>query len=342
MKCVKLEGVKNLVVGDIDEPISQNGSVVIDVKKAGICGSDIHYWDVGEPKGLVLGHEFCGVVTDPGSRVDLKVGDRITALPISPCGKCAACLTGNPQYCRETWTYATGLSLTNPGALAKKMAIRPDMVLKVPDNVKDEEMAMVEPTAVGLHAIHLADIKVGQKVLVIGGGIIGLVSAMFAKMEGASLVVVSETNIKRAMKSVNLGVADKYYDATSEDFMKNVMADTNGNGFDVVIECCGNDKAVSSALMTCRPGGTIVLVGVSLGAITIPTVVGVMSELTMKGAIAYTKEEFQTCIDLIASKQIDVMKFVSDIVSLEEVQYAYERLTSGTDDAIKILVDPNK
>ena len=165
---------------------------------------------------------------------------------------------------------------------------------------------------------------------------------MFAKKEGASLVVVSETNMKRAEKSVRLGVADKYYDATSEDCMKLVMEDTNGNGFDVVIECCGNEKAVSSALMTWKPGGMIVLVGVALGAINIPTVVGVMSELTMKGAIAYTKEEFQTCIDLIANKQIEVMKFVDDVVSLEEVQQAYERLTRGVDPAVKILVDPNK
>ena len=342
MKCVMLKGKREFEVGDIPEPKSVEGSVVIDVKKAGICGSDIHYWDVGEPKGLVMGHEFCGVVTDAGNRDDLKVGDRVTGLPISPCGHCSACLTGNPQYCRETWTYATGLSLTNPGALAPKMAIRSDMVLKVPDNVTDEEMAMVEPTAVGLHAIHLADIKVGQKVLVIGGGIIGLVSAMFAKKEGASFVAVGGKKLKRGEKSVSLGGADKYYDATSEDFMKSIMEDTQGNGFDVVIECCGNDKAVSSALMTCRPGGMIVLVGVALGAINIPTVVGVMSELTMKGAIAYTKEEFQTCIDLISSKQIDVMKFVDDIVSLEEVQHAYERLTSGDDPAVKILVDPNK
>ena len=137
MKCVQLKGKKEFQIGDIPEPISQNGSVIIDVKKAGICGSDIHYWDVGEPVGLVMGHEFCGVVTNPGSREDLKVGDRVTALPISPCGHCEACLTGNPQYCRETWTYATGLSLTNPGALAPKMALRPDMVLKVPDNVKE-------------------------------------------------------------------------------------------------------------------------------------------------------------------------------------------------------------
>ncbi len=341
MKCVSLKGKKEFEILETPEPISKDGMVVVDVKKAGICGSDIHNWTLGEPKGLVMGHEFCGVVTDPGSREDLKVGDRVTALPISPCGNCSACETGNPQYCKDTWNNALGLSLINPGALAPKTSIRPDMVLKVPDNVSDEEAAMVEPTAVGLHAVHLADIKIGQKVLVIGGGIIGLVSAMFAKKEGASQVAVSETNMARAKKAITLNVADKYYDATDENMIKEVLEDTK-EGYDVVIECCGNDKAVTSALINVKPGGTVVLVGVATGAISIPTVLSVTRELTVKGAIAYTKEEFQTCIDLIADGQIEVMKFVDDIVSLEEVQKAYERLTSGTDDAIKILVDPNK
>lgn len=341
MKCVSLVDKRKFEITEIEEPKVDSTNVVIEVKKSGICGSDIHYWDAGEPKGLVLGHEYSGVVIDPGSREDLRVGDRVTALPISPCGKCPSCLTGNPQYCRETWTYATGLSLTNPGALAPKMKIRPDMVLKIPDNVSFEEGAMVEPVAVGLHAVHLADVKVGEKVLVIGAGIIGLVSAMFAKKEGASFVVISETNLERAKKAIDLGVADKYYDATNHELIKEIMTDTEG-GFDTVIECCGNSAAVTSALMMTRPGGQIVLVGVSLGPITIPTVVGVMNELTIKGAIAYTKEEFKTCIDLISNKQIDVMRFIDDIVSFEEVQKSYERLTSGKDSAVKILVDPNK
>ena len=109
--------------------------------------------------------------------------------------------TGNPQYCPETWTHAVGLSLDNPGALSGTISVRPDMVLKLPDNIKDEEGAMVEPTAVGLHTVHLADIRVGDRVLIVGGGIIGLVSAMFAKLEGASFVAVSETNEARVTKS---------------------------------------------------------------------------------------------------------------------------------------------
>ena len=341
MKCVAIKGVREFEIKEIEEPVSNGEEVVIDVKKTGICGSDIHYWEAGGPVGMVMGHEYCGVVTDPGSRDDLKVGDRVTALPISPCGHCHACLTGNPQYCAETWTYATGLALTNPGGLAPKMKIRPDMVIKVPAEMSDEEVAMVEPTAVGLHAIHLADIKVGQKVLVIGAGIIGLVTAMFAKKEGASYVAISETNEARGKKAVSLGVADAWFDAKDEKFMENVMSNVEG-GYDVVIDCCGNGPAVSSALVTVRPGATVILAGVSLEQITVPSILMVMRELTVKGAIAYSKMEFQSTIDLIASKQIDVSMFVDEIIGLDGVQKAYEKLTSGVSDAVKILVDPNK
>lgn len=341
MKAAVLEDIKKFKITEVEPPKPDNNKVIIDIIKTGICGSDIHNWDAGEPKGLIMGHEFTGKVVDPGSRIDLNIGDRVTALPISPCGHCEACETGNPQYCTETWTHAIGLSLDNPGGLTNRIAVRPDMVLKLPDNVTDKEGAMIEPTAVGLHAVHLADIRVGNKVLVVGGGIIGLVSAMFAKLEGAEFVAISETNEARGKKSVKLKVADEWFNAKDENFLKNVFSKVPG-GFDIVIDCSGNTKAVESELMTVKPGGTIVLVGVSPKPIEFASVIAVMKELTIKGAIAYTKEEFKNCISLIANKKIDVMKFVDDIVPLEDTQKAYERLTSGSDDAVKIMVDPNK
>ena len=341
MKCVKIKGARNVEFDHIDEPKKDNENVIIEVKKAGICGSDIHYWDLGMPDGLVMGHEFCGIVKDPGSRKDLKVGDRVTALPISPCGKCPSCLSGNPQFCLETWDKATGLSLTNPGAYAEKTAIRPDLTIKVPKNITDNEVAMVEPTAVALHAIHLANIKIGDKVLVIGAGIIGDLCAMFAKINGASFVAISETNKKRGNKAVKLGVADIFYDAKNEHFNENARKEVP-YGYDVVLDCSGNSIAVSTALSMARPNGTIVLVGVSMDKIEIPSIILVTHELKVYGAIAYTYDEFKTCIDLMAEGKIDVKKFMDDIVGLKGVQKAFERLTSGNDDAIKILIDPKK
>ena len=341
MKACAIKGVKQFEIKEIKEPVADGIKVIIDVLKSGICGSDIHYWVNGEPKGLVMGHEFCGRVVDPGDRLDLQVGDRVTALPISPCGECEACRKGEVQYCSKTWSEALGLSIDNPGGLTSRIAVRSDMVIKVPDDMKDEEVAMVEPTAVGLHAAHLGRIAVGDDVLVIGGGIIGLVSAMFAKLEGASRVILTETNEERGRKSVKLGVADEWYNAFDSDLVPKVMEKTHG-GSDVVIECVGNSAAVNSAITLVKPGGIVVLVGVATDAVPTYTVMAVMKELVVQGAIAYTYDEFKSCIDLIADRKLNVMKFVDDVVPLDGVQKAYERLTNGKDSAIKIIVDPNK
>ena len=164
---------------------------------------------------------------------------------------------------------------------------------------------------------------------------------MFAKLEGASRVVVTETNEERGKKAVKLGVADEWQNALDENLVPDMMAKTNG-GFDVVIECCGNSAAVNSALSMVKPGGIVVLVGVAMDAVPTYTIMAVMKELVVQGAIAYTYDEFKACIDLIANKKLNAMKFVDDIVPLDGVQKAYERLTSGKDSAVKIIVDPNK
>lgn len=341
MKCVKLNDVKKLETGEIEKPVSKNGSVIIKVESCGICGSDIHNWDAGAPVGLVLGHEFCGTVIDPGSREDLSVGDHVTGLPISPCGKCEACVNGNVQYCRETWSQAVGLSLDNPGGYAEYTSCRADMVKKIPDSMSFDEGAMVEPSAVAHHAINLADVKVGSKVLIIGGGIIGLMSAEFARLEGASYIALLETNMARGNKATTLGAVDESFDALKENIVGELIQKTNG-GFDIVIECCGNSGAVSEAIMAVRPGGKIVLVGVSATPITIPTVLAVMGEVTMMGAIAYTPHEFENCIELIDNKKLDVKKYIDDIIPLEKANDAFIRLTIGKDDAVKIIFHPGE
>ncbi|MBQ3021466.1 MAG: alcohol dehydrogenase catalytic domain-containing protein [Bacilli bacterium] len=339
MKCVKIVEEKKLEVCETEEPISKNGSVVFKVTACGICGSDIHYWEVGEPKGLIMGHEFAGTVIDPGSRSDLKAGDRITGLPISPCGYCNACKSGNPQYCKLTWSKAVGLSLSNNGGYAEVSSCRSDLVKKLPDNVTDEEAAMVEPSAVSLHAVNLGNIKKGDNVLVIGGGIIGLMCAEFAKLQGAKNVTLLETNDERGKKALGYGKVDEYYNALDEKIIPELIKKTIG-GFDVVMECCGNSPAVSEAIMAVKPGGKIVLVGVALGNVNIPLVMSVMGEVTLQGAIAYTPQEFENVIDMISKKEIDVKKYIDDIVSLDRVQESFIRLTSGKDSAIKIIIKP--
>lgn len=339
MKCVKINGARSLEVTDMEKPISRNGSVVFKVESCGICGSDIHYWDLGQPNGLVMGHEFAGTVIDPGNRNDLKVGDKITGLPISPCGVCRACKSGNPQYCKLTWSKAVGLSLTNSGAYAEYSSCRSDMVRKLPDNITFDQAAMVEPSSVSLHAVNLSNIKSGDNVLIIGAGIIGLMCAEFAKLKGAKYVIMLETNDLRGKKSVELGFVDEYYNAMEDGIVSKLVEKTIG-GFDVVLECCGNSSAVSEAIMCSKPGGNVVLVGVSLETVNVPLLNTVMGEITMQGAIAYTTLEFESVIDLIASNKIDVLKYIDDKVGLDKVQDSFVRLTSGKDSAVKIIINP--
>ena len=339
MKCVKIKGEKRLEIATIKKPVSKNGSVIIRVKACGICGSDLHYFEAGEPLELIMGHEFAGEVVDPGDRSDLKVGDRVTGLPISPCLECEACKTGNVQYCAKTWQDAVGLSLTNSGGLAEYLSCRSDMVKKIPDKVTFQDATLVEPSAVSLHAINLANIKVGDKVLIIGGGIIGLMAAEFAKLNGASYIALMETNMKRARKALKYGVINEIFNASDTNVISKALKKTNG-GYDKVIECCGNQYAVSEAIMSVKPGGTIVLVGVSMIPISVPMVASVMREVDMKGAIAYTEAEFETCIELIEKKIINVHKYIDKRVNLENVQEAYLDLISGKTDNIKIIVKP--
>ena len=211
--------------------------------------------------------------------------------------------------------------------------------IKLPDNVSFDQASMIEPASVGLHAVNLANIKVGDKVLIVGGGIIGLMSAEFAKMNGASYVCLLETNEKRGNKALEIGVIDEYLNALDENIVAKMLEKSNG-GFDKVIECCGNSGAVTEAIMGCIPGGDVVLVGVSVSNVSIPLVVAVMSELKLQGSIAYTEQEFDKVIKLINDDKIDVLKYIDAKVGLEDVQLSFERLTSGNEDAIKIVVKP--
>ena len=161
-------------------------------------------------------------------------------------------------------------------------------------------------------------------------------------MKGASFVAMTETNALRGKKAVKLGTVDEYYDALDSKLMEKLFAKTNGNGFDVVCDCCGNSAALTSGIIFTKPNGNLVLVGISLNNVSIPLVAGVMKEINIKGSIAYKREEFDTVIDLLAKKRINLEKYIDDIATLDDLQASFERLTSGQDDAVKILIDPNK
>ncbi|HHW40662.1 MAG TPA: alcohol dehydrogenase catalytic domain-containing protein [Syntrophomonadaceae bacterium] len=338
MRVVSLAGERQLSVIETEEPKSEGEKVIISVAKVGICGSDIHLWEKGERVGLVMGHEFSGKVVDPGGCKDkFRVGDRVTVIPLNNCGECVNCKNGKINMCLNGLAACPGI--TAPGAYAEYYAARPDMVRKLPDNVSDEEGAMIEPTAVALHAVRLAGVKPGDKVLITGGGIIGLLCAMWARAAGASYIALTETNPLRRDNALKMGDVSEVFDATDKDLV-NKLREASKGGFDQALECAAVAPAVNTAIQALRHGGKMVLVGVNYSLVPIYTLLAVLHELEIKGVIGYLPYEFDLCIELMGKKAINVERFVSRTVGFDGVQEAFERLVSQNNPDVKVLVQP--
>ena len=339
MKAVKLTGPKQLELVEIEAPQPDGNNVIIKVSACGICGSDLHYWHAGKGMGgvsdLIMGHEFSGIVADPGNRDDLTAGDRVTALPLDPCGLCAACRARHVNICLRALKRSIPGN-NSPGAFAEFLALRPDMVRKLPDTVNDIQAAMIEPTAVALHAVRTAAICPGDTVMISGGGPIGLLCVAWAKISGASYVALTEVNsFRKSFAEQNLD-ADGVFDPTDQAFASQVMKKIGG-GFDVVIETSGSDAGINQALMMLKPKGRLILAGINAHTQAVLTIVAAAREITQKSVMAYLPDEFDTAMEYIAQNRIDVEKLVTSTTDLQSLGLAFETLASGASEEIKII-----
>jgi 2-desacetyl-2-hydroxyethyl bacteriochlorophyllide A dehydrogenase len=340
MHAVRLTGPRRLELVEIEAPNPDHENVIIKVSTCGICGSDIHYWesglDMSGAPGLILGHEFCGTVVDPGSRGDLLEHDRVTVLPLDPCGTCESCAKGHPNLCTKGMKRSIPGN-NSPGAYAQLLSVRPDMVRKLPDSISDPEAAMIEPASVALHAIHKAGIKAGDKVLITGGGTIGLLCAAWAKISGASSIALTEINANRRAFAQKAGEVDFVFDATDPRIVSTMKKAIQG-GFDVAIETSASDGGINTAISALKPHGTLVLAGISFHAQAIMTVLLVIKEIEQRSALGYLPEEFDSTMDYIAGKRLNVGKYISRTICLDEVQSSFECLSSSASADIKILI----
>ena len=339
MKAIKLTGPKQLELADVEPPVADGENVIIEVSACGICGSDLHYWHAGRGmggvSGLIMGHEFSGIVVDSGNRNDLAKGDRVTALPLDPCGLCTACRAGHVNICLKALKRSIPGN-NSDGAFSEFLKLRPDMVRKLPDSLNDVAGAMIEPTAVALHAVRTAGIGPGDMVMISGGGPIGLLCAAWAKISGAAYIALTEVSAFRKSFAVKNADADDVFDPADPDFSSQVFKKTGG-GFDVVIETSAADAGINLALMMLKPKGFLILAGINAHTQAILTIMAAAREITQKSVMAYLPEEFDTAIEYIAQNRIDVEKLVTSTTDLNGLGAAFERLASGTSEEIKIV-----
>lgn len=341
MKAAMVVDAKKMVITDVEEPKRDGYHVIMKPTCVGICGSDIHMWELGflpQYKNMVMGHEHAGIVVDPGNRTDLKEGDRITTIPLSaPCGHCVMCMEGKPQLC-EHRVPAVGINNSAKGTYAQLFSSEPSLVRKVPDHMKDEEAAMIEPAATPYAVTKDLGIKRGDRVLIAGGGIIGALAAQWCKYWGADYVCLTEVNEFRMNKNKEDGFVDEVVNALDPEVDKKLWAASQGKGFDYFLECTGTDAAFQTGMKACRVGGTVAIVGVAVKPYQIQGLLALAKHITIKAYLGYSVQEFDEVLDLIARKEFAVMPQYTSDTTLDEVEEKFNWLQNKECTDVKIMI----
>lgn len=315
----------------------------------GICGTDLHEYASGpiviptEPHPLtgahapqVLGHELSAHVLEVGEAVtDVRVGDRISVMPLIYCGTCYFCRRGLNHLCAQM--ACTGLSWDG-GGIAEELVVLDSQVSVLPDQVSDIQGALIEPAAVAAYGIDRTGLRPGNSVLITGAGPIGALSALYAHAAGASLIIVSEPNPRRRALLDAFGVS-VVLDPALCNVPEAVRELTNGIGTDVSAECSGSERGLSAALDGVRSHGTVVQVGLHVRPATIDPMALSNRDLSLVGSWCYPVYDWPRIISLVSSGRFPVEKVLTEVIPVEDVvSRGFERLLDSDGDAQKVLV----
>lgn len=347
MKAAVWYGRQDVRVMDVPEPPSPGkGRVKIKVHYCGICGSDLHEYHAGpifipvdaphpltgRKAPLTLGHEFSGDIVEVGPEVtEWKIGDRVVADACQVCGECDRCKEGKYNLC-EKFAF-TGLMAD--GAFAEYVDVPAYTLYKMPDSMTYETGALMEPLAVGVHAVRRS-VHEGDTVAILGAGTIGLVTLMAARAAGARKIYTIEIAKARQEFAAKAG-ANEVLDPTKMDVVARVK-ELTGGGADVVFECIGNEKTGPLAVELARTAGRIMIVGIFSKPSEFHFNSLSFTEKEVVGSLAYNGE-FGAAIDLVSDGKIDVEPLVTGKINLENiVEQGFEELLNRAAQNIKILV----
>ncbi|MDD3220336.1 MAG: zinc-dependent dehydrogenase [Lachnospiraceae bacterium] len=345
MRAVVLNGPNDFAPTEIDKPVIGDGDLLLEMKKAAICGTDMRILNGTKTKGVrypsVIGHEMCGVITEVGKNVEgFKVGEKVAIANVIPCGSCPACLAGRENACMNR--KAIGYEF-NGGfeeyILVPEIAIASGNVIKLPEDVSFTAGALIEPLACCIRGLKNAGTGFNDTVLIVGAGPIGLMHMQLSKIAGAKQVIVSEPNEMRRQVALELG-ADKVVDPTKEDLPKIIADATNGMGADVIVMAIGVPALVNSTLKLAKKGGTVNLFAgfAGTGECTIEVNTIHYNELTVNGSTAYKRSDYLEAADMVMTKKINLDKIATHTFKIDEFQEAYEMCKSGQ--GLKVIIEP--
>lgn len=340
---VKTEPGVGLELCDVPEPAPGREEVLIRVRAAGICGTDVHIWDWDQwSQGrirppLVTGHEFVGDVVAAGSEVHhVKIGQRVSAEGHITCGHCEFCRTGQAHICRDVEI----IGVDRDGCFAEYIAIDARNLWPVHDDIPDRLAAVFDPVGNAMHTV-TAEPVAGKSVLVTGAGAIGLFAIAIAKSLGASLIIAVEPNERKRAWALQSG-ADAVFDPSDQHLNESVMGLTGGYGTQVLLEMSGHPGAITQGLRLLRNGGTASLLGIPSGPITLDWGKDIIFKgITLKAVNGRRMFDtwFQSQHFMLKNPEA-VDRLVTHVLPFDDFTHGFDLLHKG--EAVKVVLDLGK
>jgi len=319
-----------------EQPVPAPGQALVRIRRIGVCGTDLHAYRGRQPfftYPRILGHELSGeIIQIPDNAQGLKAGDRVAVLPYVSCGKCAACLGNKPNCCVRLQV----LGVHTDGGMQECITIAPELLIPV-QNLTLEQAAIVECLSIGAHAVRRAQIRPGERVLVVGSGPIGLGVMKFVKLAGAEVTAmdIQEDRLRFCREWVSTSSEIN----AAEDPVGQIEELTNGDYFPVVFDATGNASSMERSFAYAAHGGRIVFVGLVQSDISFHDPDFHRKELTLLSSRNATREDFQTVIRAIEGGHVDTDKFITHRASLDRAIDEWEKWLKPETGVIKAMIE---
>ena len=341
MRTVVLDGPHNIGVDTRPDPVLPGpDGAIISITAAGICGSDLHFYEGDYPlaEPMTLGHEAVGTVVEVGPEVrTVKVGDQVMVSSVTGCGTCPGCATRDPVMCFSGFQIFGGGVL--PGAQADLLAVPAAdfQLLKTPEGISTEQaLLLTDNLATGWAAAQRADIPYGGTVAVIGLGAVGLCALRCALFQGAATVFAADRVVGRLDRAAKCGATP-----VKSPAVEAILAATSGRGADSVIDAVGTDASMTDALNAVRPGGTVSVVGVhDMNPFPLNALGCLIRSITLRMTTAPVQRTWPELVPLLQSGRLDVDGIFTTTLPLDEAAKGYATAESRSGDEVKVLLTP--
>jgi 2-desacetyl-2-hydroxyethyl bacteriochlorophyllide A dehydrogenase len=331
-------GKETIQVKEWPVPQLAAGEVLVRVRYAGICGTDLLIHSGKHPRVVpprVLGHEIFGLVAEarPPADAAWKAGARVAVYPLISCGRCAPCREGNAHVCEKLGL----IGIDADGGIAEYVKALPEQLVAVPDTVKDEQAALVEPLSVAVHVVRTSGFRAGDTALVMGGGPIGNLIAQVLRASGARATILTEVRLRRRELAAQLRLTT--INPAEEDLREAVRRITGESFVDRVFEATGAAAAYRDAVAICKVRGEIIWVGLPKAPPEVDVLNLVFKEIQTTGARVYTHKDYQAALALLERGTVDVTPLITDQLALRDVEQGFQKMREA-ETSLKILFAP--